>query len=72
MEVRQFAAAIARCDPVNVVCMSFSASANVAAETSGPTGGLVLNADGVPGGGLVSWASAKGAAALASSTAEDL
>jgi len=39
---------------VNVTCKSFSASTNVAAEISGPTGTLVLNADGVPGGGLVS------------------
>jgi hypothetical protein len=31
---------------------SFSAAAKVDAETSGPTGGAVAKAEGVPGGGL--------------------
>src|ERR1700678_1932261 len=31
-------------------CTNFSASANVASETSGPTAGPVPNADGAPGG----------------------
>src|SRR5439155_25056364 len=48
-EVRQLFAAISRCAGVIVTCISFSASANVAGVTSGPTGGAVLNAGGAPG-----------------------
>jgi aminobenzoyl-glutamate utilization protein B len=39
---------------VIVTCASFSASANVVAVTSGPTGGAVLNATGAPG--VAGWA----------------
>ena len=48
-DVRQLRDAISRCAGVIVTCISFSASANVAGETSGPTGGAVLNAGGAPG-----------------------
>jgi hypothetical protein len=48
-DVRQLFAAISRCAGVIVTCISFSASAKVAGEISGPTGGAVLNAGGAPG-----------------------
>src|SRR5436190_24326823 len=48
-DVRQLRDAISRCAGVMVTCISFSASANVAGVTSGPTGGAVLNAGGAPG-----------------------
>lgn len=48
-DVRQLFAAMSRCAGVIVTCISFSASANVAGVTSGPTGGAVLNAGGAPG-----------------------
>src|SRR5579871_2278830 len=56
---RQVVAAICRSGEVNSNCTSFSASANVAAETSGPTGGLVPKAEGEAGGnsdGCCGWA----------------
>ena len=49
IEVRQLFAAIVRCASVNCTCTSFSASANVAGDTSGPAAGAVLNAGGAPG-----------------------
>lgn len=49
MDVRQLFAAIARWASVISNCTSFSASAKVAGETSGPTGGAVLKAGGAPG-----------------------
>jgi len=51
IEVRQLAAAIVRSASVIDTCASFSASANVVGETSGPTGGAVPNVGGAPGGG---------------------
>src|SRR5277367_1571482 len=55
MELRQLLAACARSASVISTRTSFSASANVAGETSGPTGGAVPKADGVPGGGFSAW-----------------
>ena len=49
IDCRQFPAASARCSGDIVTCTSFSASTNVAVETSGPTGGAVPNAGGAPG-----------------------
>src|SRR5512138_3450088 len=49
IDVRQLFVAISRCAGVIVTCISFSASANVVGETSGPTGGAVLKAGGAPG-----------------------
>src|SRR5204863_8261431 len=48
-DVRQLRDAISRCAAVIVTCISFSASANVAGVTSGPTGGALLSAGGAPG-----------------------
>ena len=53
MDVRQLFAIIWRCASVICTWSNFSASENVAAETSGPTGGAVLNAGGAPGVGAV-------------------
>src|SRR6478672_11979737 len=47
-DVRQLFAIMSRCAGVIVTCISFSASANVAGVTAGPTGGAVLNAGGAP------------------------
>jgi hypothetical protein len=47
--LRQLPTAVARSASVIVTWASFSASANVVAETSGPTAGAVLNATGAPG-----------------------
>jgi hypothetical protein len=47
---RQLPAACARSGGVNSNRTSFSACANVSSETSGPTEGLVPNAEGAPGG----------------------
>jgi hypothetical protein len=49
MDVRQLFAAICRSASVIGTCISFSASAKVAGDTSGPTGGAVLKAGGAPG-----------------------
>ena len=49
MALRQLPTAIVRSASVIVTCASFSASANVVADTSGPTAGAVLNAGGAPG-----------------------
>src|SRR5215831_6281879 len=51
MALRQLPAACVRSAVVNSTWTSFSASAKVAAPTSGPTGCAVPNAGGVPGGG---------------------
>ncbi len=48
---RQLLAASARSGLVNSTCMSFSASAKVAGDTSGPAACDVPNAGGAPGGG---------------------
>src|SRR5580704_10893799 len=48
---RQVLAARSRSGLLIVNCTSFSASANVVVETSGPAGGDVPNAGGAPGGG---------------------
>jgi hypothetical protein len=48
--MRQLLAAVARSAGVICNCTSFSASAKVAGDTSGPTAGEVPNADGEPGG----------------------
>jgi hypothetical protein len=46
---RHVAAAIVRSASVIVTCTNFSASANVAGETAGPTSGAVPNVGGAPG-----------------------
>src|SRR5215472_17917450 len=51
MALRQLPAASARSAGVNSTRISFSASAKVADDTIGPTGGAVPNAGGVPGAG---------------------
>ena len=51
MDVRQLLAIIWRCASVICTWTNFSASAKVAGETSGPTGGAVLKAGGAPGVG---------------------
>ena len=48
MLVRQFPAAVARSAGLMLTWASFSASANVAADTSGPVAGPVPNAGGMP------------------------
>src|ERR1041384_1507252 len=48
---RQLSAATLRSFAVSSNCTSFSASANVVVETSGPTWGAVPNAGGAPGVG---------------------
>src|SRR5579863_7527855 len=50
MELRQLLAVSARSDGRSSNCTSFSASAKVAGETSGPTGGAVPKAGGAPAG----------------------
>jgi hypothetical protein len=50
MELRQLAAAVSRSAGLISNRTSFSASANVEAETGGPTSGAVPKAGGVPGG----------------------
>src|SRR6266481_675237 len=58
MELRQLPAAAARSVALNFIWTSFSASANVEAETAGPTAGAVPNAGGAPGGrstGVCAW-----------------
>src|SRR5439155_5158287 len=47
--LRQLFAATARSLSLNSICTNFSASANVAGATSGPTAGPVPNAGGAPG-----------------------
>src|SRR6478736_6874421 len=49
IDVRQLDAAIARCASVSVTWASFSASANVPADTAGPTAGAVPKVGGAPG-----------------------
>src|SRR5947209_19215124 len=54
---RQLLAPMPRSASVNCTCMSFSASAKVEGETSGPTSGPVPKAGGSPGGRLLAvWA----------------
>ena len=65
IDVRQLAAAILRCASVIVTCTSFSASANVAGVTSGPTAGAVPNVGGAPATGLPAFCVARGLVALA-------
>src|SRR5438477_10325805 len=50
MLLRQLDAAISRSAALISTCASFSACANVAGETGGPTSGDVPNAGGAPGG----------------------
>jgi hypothetical protein len=52
MATRQLPAACFSSLSFNSTRMSFSAAAKVDGETSGPTGGAVANAEGVPGGAL--------------------
>src|ERR1700737_3954208 len=52
MSLRQLPAAIVRSLPLSSTCASFSASAIVEGEISGPTAGAVPNAGGAPGGRL--------------------
>ena len=51
MATRQLLTASLRSLSVNSTCTSFSASANVKGDTSGPAAVAVANAGGVPGGG---------------------
>src|SRR5258708_12759203 len=53
MAARQLPAASRDSCALNWTCINFSAARKVAAETSGPTGGDVANAEGAPGGGAV-------------------
>ena len=53
IDVRQLFDAISRSAGVIVTSTSFSASAKVFGETSGPTPRAVLNAGGAPGGGAL-------------------
>ena len=70
IDCRQFPAASARCSGDIVTCTSFSASTNVAVETSGPTGGAVPNAGGAPGvAGVCGVCSAKAPSASPTITA---
>src|SRR3979411_3556753 len=48
--LRQLPAAVARSLALNSICTSFSASAKVDGDTSGPTAGAVPKAGGAPGG----------------------
>src|ERR1700676_26515 len=50
MVLRQLPAATSRSSAAISNCTNFSASANVVADTSGPTAGPVPNAGGAPGG----------------------
>src|ERR1019366_3907255 len=64
--VRQLPAAISRAAGLSPTCTSFSASAKVAGDTGGPTGGAVPKAGGAPGGGAAGvWAARRHAAAEA-------
>jgi hypothetical protein len=53
IDVRQLSVACFRSAAVIVTCVSFSASAKVAAVMSGPAAGSVPNADGAPGVALL-------------------
>ena len=57
IDERQLAAAICRSASVIVTCASFSASANVAADTAGPAPFAVPNVGGAPAGGADAGAS---------------
>jgi hypothetical protein len=78
MLVRQFCAACARSLPVSSIRTNFSAAAKTSGLTSGPTGGVVPNAEGDPGigcGGIVPgaapvWARPSSGAAPTSAAAE--
>src|SRR5579863_11765 len=50
MASRQLPAASCASRLLNSTCINFSASRKLAAETSGPTGDEVANAEGAPGG----------------------
>src|ERR1035438_569425 len=63
MVVRQLPAATARSVPVSSTCMSFSASAKVEGETSGPTAGAAPKAGGAPGGSSAGFCALPGPAA---------
>jgi hypothetical protein len=52
MATRQVPAACLSSPALNSIRASFSAAAKVDAETSGPAGGAVANAEGAPGGAL--------------------
>src|SRR5579863_9137965 len=56
MASRQLPAASRDSGRLNSICINFSASKKVAATTSGPTGGEVANAEGAPGGGVLTCA----------------
>src|SRR5262249_28718163 len=60
MLLRQFCAACARSRSFSSTCTSFSAAANTAGLTSGPTGGAVPKAGGVPGDGSAGFAAGAG------------
>src|SRR5438132_372185 len=80
MLVRQFAAATSRSAAVISTCISFSAAANTLTSISGPTGGAVPNAGGVPDGAalgppalaLDGWSMALGGCSVASPTVSTL
>src|SRR5689334_20651450 len=74
MLFRQFCAACVRSFSVISTRTSFSASAKVAAETSGPTAGAVPNAGGAPGGELGGGfcANTRDSAAAASMAADEV
>src|ERR1022692_2744954 len=72
MVVRQLPAATARSVPVSSTCMSFSASAKVEGDTSGPTAGAVPNAGGAPGGSSAGFCALPGRAAAAPSNPRDV
>src|SRR5690242_1256627 len=65
MLVRQFCAACARSFSVISTWTNLEASAKVADETSGPTGGAVPNAGGAPGGNAVGFCGSGSCAAVA-------
>src|SRR5215472_9183878 len=73
MLFRQFCAASSRSRPLSSTRTSFSPSAKVTAETSGPTAGAVPKAGGVPaGGGVRLCASSFGATATPTIAADDV
>src|ERR1017187_1543762 len=72
MVVRQLPAATARSVPLSSTCMSFSASAKVEGDTSGPTAGAVPNAGGAPGGSWAGFGALLGPAAAVPSKPRDV
>src|SRR5579864_92937 len=70
--LRQVEAAIARSESLSGNWTSFSASANVATETSGPNSGPAPNAGGAPGGNVDKFCARMREAAAPPSTASDV